>query len=114
MWNLLHSIVECRPRERYALPALPRLNRIILLSADLALHFFGTRHPVCTWPKCVFYHDLPEPSTATGPASFPVVLTGGHGDPAFAKWVWLANYSFRVRHADPAHDMSHAAAPPQH
>jgi len=31
--------------------------------------------------------------------SVPDVLTGGHGDAAFANWVWLANYTFRVRHA---------------
>ncbi len=42
--------------------------------------------------------------------SEPDVLTGGHGDAAFANWVWLANYTFRVRHADRSHgDQSHAA-----
>ncbi len=28
--------------------------------------------------------------------SVPDTLTGGHGDAAFANWVWLANYTFRV------------------
>ena len=28
--------------------------------------------------------------------SVPDVLTGGHGDAAFANWVWLASYSFRA------------------
>ncbi len=32
--------------------------------------------------------------------SVPDILTGGHGDAAFANWVWLASYTFRVRHAD--------------
>jgi hypothetical protein len=32
--------------------------------------------------------------------SVPDVLTGGHGDAAFANWVWLASYTFRVRHID--------------
>jgi hypothetical protein len=42
--------------------------------------------------------------------SVPDVLTGGHGDAAFANWVWLANYTFRVRHADRSHgDQSHSA-----
>ncbi len=43
--------------------------------------------------------------------SVPDVLTNGHGDAAFANWVWLANYSFRVRHNDATHDMSHNAVP---
>jgi hypothetical protein len=29
--------------------------------------------------------------------SVPDVLTGGHGDAAFASWVWLASYTFRTR-----------------
>ena len=32
--------------------------------------------------------------------SVPDILTGGHGDAAFANWVWLASYTFRVRHND--------------
>ena len=32
--------------------------------------------------------------------SVPDMLTGGHGDAAFANWVWLASYTFRVRHND--------------
>lgn len=32
--------------------------------------------------------------------SVPDDLTGGHGDAAFANWVWLASYTFRVRHDD--------------
>lgn len=32
--------------------------------------------------------------------SVPDDLTGGHGDAAFANWVWLASYTFRVGHAD--------------
>ena len=43
--------------------------------------------------------------------SVPDVLTGGHGDAAFANWVWLANYTFRVHHLDTSHaDQGHAAA----
>ncbi|MFZ0590905.1 MAG: hypothetical protein WAM39_10500 [Bryobacteraceae bacterium] len=46
--------------------------------------------------------------------SVPDDITGGHGDAAFANWVWLASYSFRAggRHAAssssamPAHDGS--------
>lgn len=42
--------------------------------------------------------------------SVPDVLTGGHGDAAFANWVWLANYTFRSRRADRSHgDQSHTA-----
>jgi len=42
--------------------------------------------------------------------SVPDVLTGGHGDAAFANWVWLANYTFRVRHVDNSHaDQAHTA-----
>jgi hypothetical protein len=58
--------------------------------------------------------------------SVPDDLTGGHGDAAFANWVWLASYSFRAggRHAEsepaasthnspmPAHGGSAAAAAP--
>ncbi len=43
--------------------------------------------------------------------SVPDVLTGGHGDAAFANWVWLANYQFRVRHSQPHIDQSHTASP---
>lgn len=44
--------------------------------------------------------------------SVPDELTGGHGDAAFANWVWLASYTFRVRHADRnANANSHRAAP---
>lgn len=32
--------------------------------------------------------------------SVPDSLTGGHGDAAFANWVWLADYTFRVHHND--------------
>jgi hypothetical protein len=32
--------------------------------------------------------------------SVPDTLTGGHGDAAFANWVWLASYTFRVKHTD--------------
>jgi hypothetical protein len=41
--------------------------------------------------------------------SVPDVLTGGHGDAAFANWVWLANYTFRVRRDQPHADQSHVA-----
>ncbi len=45
--------------------------------------------------------------------SVPDDLTGGHGDAAFANWVWLATYTFRVKHNDttPPVNSSHAAAP---
>jgi hypothetical protein len=38
--------------------------------------------------------------------SVPDVLTGGHGDAAFANWVWLASYTFRAggRQHAPDHD----------
>lgn len=36
--------------------------------------------------------------------SVPDDLTGGHGDAAFANWVWLASYTFRTNH-----DKHHAA-----
>jgi hypothetical protein len=43
--------------------------------------------------------------------SVPDVLTGGHGDAAFANWVWLATYTFRVKHADHSHGLdSHATS----
>jgi hypothetical protein len=32
--------------------------------------------------------------------SVPDDLTGGHGDAAFANWVWLASYTFRLPHLD--------------
>lgn len=41
--------------------------------------------------------------------SVPDILTGGHGDAAFANWVWLANYTFRVKHLD--HGLSSHATP---
>lgn len=56
--------------------------------------------------------------------SVPDDLTGGHGDAAFANWVWLASYSFRAggRHGEsepaafnsvaPAHGGSAAVATP--
>jgi hypothetical protein len=37
--------------------------------------------------------------------SYPDVLTGGHGDAAFADWVWLASYSFRF--SGPGHRSAH-------
>ena len=40
--------------------------------------------------------------------SVPDVLTGGHGDAAFANWVWLASYTFRVRHADRSLEDAHS------
>lgn len=44
--------------------------------------------------------------------SVPDELTGGHGDAAFANWVWLASYTFRVRHADRnSNANSHRPAP---
>jgi hypothetical protein len=43
--------------------------------------------------------------------SVPDILTGGHGDAAFANWVWLANYTFRVRRDQPHLDQAHVAAP---
>jgi len=38
--------------------------------------------------------------------SVPDILTGGHGDAAFANWVWLASYTFRVHHNQIAPDQS--------
>ena len=51
--------------------------------------------------------------------SVPDDLTGGHGDAAFANWVWLANYTFRVRHNDtsqvgPGHASAGSHAAPSH
>ncbi len=43
--------------------------------------------------------------------SVPDDLTGGHGDAAFANWVWLADYTFRIKHADATHSLSHNATP---
>jgi hypothetical protein len=43
--------------------------------------------------------------------SVPDVLTGGHGDAAFANWVWLATYTFRVKHTDKGLQ-SHAVTSP--
>jgi hypothetical protein len=43
--------------------------------------------------------------------SVPDVLTGGHGDAAFANWVWLADYTFRVKHAGGSHgDQAHVVS----
>jgi hypothetical protein len=42
--------------------------------------------------------------------SVPDDLTGGHGDAAFANWVWLANYTFRVKHDNGSHaNQAHSA-----
>jgi hypothetical protein len=46
--------------------------------------------------------------------SVPDSLTGGHGDAAFADWVWLASYSVRFSphgHAAPDHDHAHSMTP---
>ena len=45
--------------------------------------------------------------------SVPDDLTGGHGDAAFANWVWLASYTFRAggRHGEEEHAASHSAMP---
>ena len=45
--------------------------------------------------------------------SVPDDLTGGHGDAAFANWVWLASYSFRAggRHEQTEPPASHSAMP---
>jgi hypothetical protein len=43
--------------------------------------------------------------------SVPDVLTGGHGDAAFADYVWLASYSFRYSPRGRAMDHSHSADP---
>jgi hypothetical protein len=44
--------------------------------------------------------------------SVPDDLTGGHGDAAFANWVWLASYTFRVHHVDSSHGLQSHAKPP--
>ena len=44
--------------------------------------------------------------------SVPDDLTGGHGDAAFANWVWLASYTFRVHHAGQSHDLQSRSNPP--
>ncbi len=49
--------------------------------------------------------------------SVPDIITGGHGDAAFADWVWLASYSYRIptrnrashQHMDPAPGTAAAA-----
>jgi hypothetical protein len=48
--------------------------------------------------------------------SVPDVLTNGHGDAAFANWVWLASYTFRAggKHAAMTHHDSSAALPAAH
>ena len=45
--------------------------------------------------------------------SVPDDLTGGHGDAAFANWVWLASYSFRAggKHTESEPSASHPAMP---
>lgn len=43
--------------------------------------------------------------------SYPDSLSGGHGDAAFADYVWLASYSFRV---NPFHKHSSVASAPAH
>jgi hypothetical protein len=44
--------------------------------------------------------------------SVPDDLTGGHGDAAFANYVWLASYSFRFSpHGSPHHDSAKSVAP---
>jgi hypothetical protein len=47
--------------------------------------------------------------------SVPDTLTGGHGDAAFANWVWLASYTFRAdgrRRASGHDDITHSAPAP--
>jgi hypothetical protein len=39
--------------------------------------------------------------------SVPDSLTGGHGDAAFANWVWLATYTFRTKRVHDEHTDSH-------
>ncbi|HEX4229773.1 MAG TPA: hypothetical protein VHZ07_13960 [Bryobacteraceae bacterium] len=46
--------------------------------------------------------------------SVPDDLTGGHGDAAFANWVWLATYTFRVKHADTVHELQSHRTQPAH
>jgi hypothetical protein len=45
--------------------------------------------------------------------SVPDDLTGGHGDAAFANWVWLASYTFRAggRHRSSSPDASSGSTP---
>ncbi|HVY92857.1 MAG TPA: hypothetical protein VHA14_08910, partial [Bryobacteraceae bacterium] len=43
--------------------------------------------------------------------SYPDSLSGGHGDAAFADYVWLASYSFRI---NPFHKHSPVASTPDH
>jgi hypothetical protein len=43
--------------------------------------------------------------------SVPDILTDGHGDAAFANWVWLANYTFRVKRDQSHAEQSHVMAP---
>jgi len=45
--------------------------------------------------------------------SVPDDLTGGHGDAAFANWVWLASYTFRAggRREEGEHSSSHTVMP---
>ena len=47
--------------------------------------------------------------------SVPDLLTDGHGDAAFANWVWLASYSFRAggKHGEEP-SSQHPAVPPAH
>ncbi|MFY9725858.1 MAG: hypothetical protein WB579_26035 [Bryobacteraceae bacterium] len=47
--------------------------------------------------------------------SVPDDLTGGHGDAAFANWVWLASYSFRAggRHQEIEPPAAHSPMPAQ-
>ncbi len=46
--------------------------------------------------------------------SVPDDLTGGHGDAAFANWVWLASYNFRTGHQKQAAIANAAAAAANH
>jgi hypothetical protein len=47
--------------------------------------------------------------------SVPDILTDGHGDAAFANWVWLASYSFRAgRKGEESQPASQPAMPPAH
>jgi len=55
--------------------------------------------------KSVFSAEIGRAIHRDRTQSVPDVLTGGHGDAAFADWVWLASYSFRfsTRHPAMAH-----------
>ncbi len=46
--------------------------------------------------------------------SVPDIITGGHGDAAFADWVWLGSYSYRIptRHRGSHQHMDHDPQPP--